>query len=259
MQQGLIISIVGVDPDFLLIHIRAANAMFSGSTTIYAGLRELGEFAKRIAGFPTTPVDERSYEFGSPDPAFAGGYCRVRFRCIDRAGHSRVDISIQGDEPDDPASADFSFFPPGFLAAYLLRMLPAVRLTLLDFSAPMQDLARARLGPSATHVSFVERSFKEPGWSQGLGRFDAVITNQAVHELRHKRYAASLHAAVKDVLKAGGLYLVSDHFFGDGGLPNDQLYMTVAEQRDVLLTAGFSDVQRVATAGTLVMHRATAG
>jgi SAM-dependent methyltransferase len=148
---------------------------------------------------------------------------------------------------------------PGFLAAYLLHMLPAVRLTLLDFSTPMHDLARARLGPSTTHVSFVERSFKEPGWSQGLGRFDAVITNQAVHELRHKRYAASLHAAVKDVLKPGGLYLVSDHFFGDGGLPNDQLYMTVAEQRDALLTAGFSDVQRVASAGTLVMHCATVG
>ena len=143
------------------------------------------------------------------------------------------------------------------LAAYLLDTLPAVRLTLLDFSAPMHDLARARLGPRATRVNLVERSFKEPGWSQGLGRFDAVITNQAVHELRHKRYAAPLHAAVKDVLKPGGPYLVSDHFFGDGGLQNDQLYMTVAEQRDALLTAGFPEVQKVAAAGTLVMHRAT--
>lgn len=148
---------------------------------------------------------------------------------------------------------------PGFLAAYLIDKLPAVQLTLLDFSTAMHDLARARLGPRAARASFVERNFKEPGWSQGLGRFDAVITNQAVHELRHKRYAASLHAAVKDVLRPGGSYLVSDHFFGDGGLSNHQLYMTVAEQRDALLTVGFMEVKKVAVAGTLVMHCATAG
>jgi SAM-dependent methyltransferase len=146
---------------------------------------------------------------------------------------------------------------PGFLAAYLADTLPAVRLTLLDFSAPMHNLAQARLGPRATRARFVERSFKQPGWSQGLGPFDAVITNQAVHELRHKRYAAQLHGEVKEVLKPGGLYLVSDHFFGDGGLSNGQLYMTVAEQRDALLSAGFLEVQKVAEAGSLVMHRAT--
>jgi SAM-dependent methyltransferase len=146
---------------------------------------------------------------------------------------------------------------PGFLAAYLLDTLPAVQLTLLDFSVAMHNLARARIGPRATRVRFVERSFKGPGWSRDLGRFDAVITNQAVHELRHKRYAAQLHAEVKEVLTPGGFYLVSDHFFGEGGLPNDQLYMTAAEQRSALLSAGFSGVQRVAVAGSLVMHRAT--
>jgi predicted methyltransferase len=66
-------------------------------------------------------------------------------------------------------------------------------------------------------ASFVERNFKESGWSQGLGLFDAVITNRAVHELRHKRYPSQLHAEVRKVLKPGGLYLLSDHFFGEGG------------------------------------------
>jgi 16S rRNA G1207 methylase RsmC len=146
---------------------------------------------------------------------------------------------------------------PGFLAAYLLDVLPAVWLTLLDFSAPMHSLALARVGPRAARVRFLERSFKEQDWSHGLGRFDAVITNQAVHELRHKGYAVQLHAAVKEVLKPGGPYLVSDHFFGAGGLSDHQLYMTAAEQREALLSAGFSVVQEVAAAGTLVIHRAT--
>ena len=146
---------------------------------------------------------------------------------------------------------------PGFLAVFLLDALPAIRLTLLDFSASMHNLARSRLGSRATHVDFIECSFKEPGWSQGLGPFDAVVTNQAVHELRHKRYASQLHVAVKGVLKPGGIYLVSDHFFGEGGLQNDRLYMTVGEQRHALLKAGFSQALRVVTAGSLVMHRAT--
>lgn len=146
---------------------------------------------------------------------------------------------------------------PGFLAAYILDVLHEAQLTLLDFSAPMHELARARLGARAKRVTFVERSFKESGWSHGLGPYDAVVTNQAAHELRHKRYAPGLHAAVKAILRPGGTYLVSDHFFGDGGLQNDQLYMTVAEHREALLSAGFSDVQQVGTAGSLVMHRAT--
>lgn len=146
---------------------------------------------------------------------------------------------------------------PGYLAACLFETLPAVRLTLLDFSAPMHDLARARLGRRASVVRFVERRFKEPSWSRGLGYFDAVISNQAVHELRHKRYARQLHTEVKVVLRPGGTYLVSDHFFGEGGLRDDQLYMTVPEQRDALLNVGFTEVRNVAAAGTLVLHRAT--
>ena len=146
---------------------------------------------------------------------------------------------------------------PGFLAASILDALPEAQLTLLDFSAPMHELARARLGARARPVTFVARSFKESGWSHGLGPYDAVVTNQALHELRHKGHAPGLHAAVRGILRREGTYLVCDHFFGDGGLQNDQLYMTVAEHREALLIAGFSEVEHVATVGSLVMHRAT--
>lgn len=146
---------------------------------------------------------------------------------------------------------------PGFLAAHLLDAIPNLRVTLLDFSAPMHGLAQARLRSHLGRVSFLERSFKDANWQLGVGPFDVVVTNQAVHELRHKRYASHLHGAVRQVLKAGGTYLVSDHVFGDGGLPNEQLYMTVAEQQAALLAAGFSKVEKVAAFGSLVMHRAT--
>ncbi len=146
---------------------------------------------------------------------------------------------------------------PGCLAKCLLESLSNVTCTLLDFSSAMHLLAKTRLGHLATRATFIERSFKEPTWPHELGEFDYVVTNQAVHELRHKRYAAELHAQVKSALAPGGSYLVCDHFVGDGGMENDQLYMSVAEQRDALLSAGFTSVEPVLHQGGLVLHRAS--
>lgn len=146
---------------------------------------------------------------------------------------------------------------PGFLAAFLLECLPDITLVALDFSAPMHALARQRLGRLAARVQFVERSFREPGWTDGLGQFDFVVTNQAVHELRHKRHALPLHAQVRGCLVPKGRYLVSDHYLGEGGMSDDQLYMTVAEQRAALVAAGFSSVEQLMLKGGMVLHRAS--
>jgi SAM-dependent methyltransferase len=145
---------------------------------------------------------------------------------------------------------------PGFLAEHLLRANPELDYVALDFSGAMHQLAAERLGDRAVRVTFVERSFREPAWSEGLGPFDVVVTHQAVHELRHKDYAAALHAQVRPLLAPGGRYLVCDHFLGEGGLSNDQLYMTVAGQREALLRGGFGTVGEVMVKGGLALHRA---
>ncbi len=85
---------------------------------------------------------------------------------------------------------------PGFLARQILSTLD-LEYVALDFSAPMHDMARHHLGDLATQVQFVERSLRDPAWNAGLGEFDDVITNQAVHEWRHKRHAPLLHAQVR--------------------------------------------------------------
>lgn len=145
---------------------------------------------------------------------------------------------------------------PGFLADHLLRANSELHYVALDFSAAMHQLATERLGDRAARVTFVERSFREPAWVEGLGSFDFVVTNQAVHELRHKDYAPALHAQVKPLLAPAGRYLVCDHFLGEGGLSNDQLYMTVAGQRDALLRGGFARADEVMVKGGLALHRA---
>ena len=146
---------------------------------------------------------------------------------------------------------------PGFLAEHLLSALPFIDYVALDFSAAMHQLALERLGMSAQRVAFIERSFRELNWGDGLGQFQYVVTNQAVHELRHKRHAPALHRQVRELLLAGGSYLVCDHFSGDGGMSNAQLYMTVEEQKLALLAAGFTQVEQLLLKGGLVLHRAS--
>lgn len=145
---------------------------------------------------------------------------------------------------------------PGFLAHYLLLKLPDISYVMLDFSAAMHELACRRLGVLAERAEFVERDFKQPGWHEGLGVFDCVVTLQAVHELRHKRYAPALHAAVRGLLAPGGRYLVCDHYFGPDAMQNDRLYMTVDEQRAALAEAGFRTVEELLRKGGMVLHRA---
>ena len=100
------------------------------------------------------------------------------------------------------------------------------------------------------------RDFKDSAWTEHLGQYDSIITNQAVHELRHKRHASNLHKQVRTILKPGGAYLVSDHYYGNGGLDNGNLYMTAEEQGKALVSSGFSEVKHVVTAGSLVLHYA---
>lgn len=145
---------------------------------------------------------------------------------------------------------------PGFLAERLLSCTPTLAYVALDFSPVMHALAAQRLGALCERVQFLERNLRDEDWHVGLGSFDAVVTHQAVHELRHKRYAQALHARVRGLLKAGKPYLVCDHFLGGGGMANAELYMTVGEQAGALLDAGFGDVTEVLRKEGLVLHRA---
>jgi len=145
---------------------------------------------------------------------------------------------------------------PGFLAEHLLRDFPHLSYVAVDFSGAMHELASRRLRKWTDQVMFVEKNFKVPGWTSGLGTFDCVVTLQSVHELRHKRHAQVLHAEVRRALADSGAYLVCDHFVGEGGMSNTELFMTAEEQEAALRQAGFETVERLLTLGSVVMFRA---
>jgi len=146
---------------------------------------------------------------------------------------------------------------PGFLAQRLLESIPGLAYVAVDFSCAMHELAKERLGKLASCVQFVARNLRDPDWGEDLGQFDFAVTHQAVHELRHKRHAPALHSQVRQLVKPAGSYLVCDHFLGEGGMSNGQLYMTAEEQRQALLSAGFAQVEQLLLKGGLVLHRAT--
>jgi ubiquinone/menaquinone biosynthesis C-methylase UbiE len=135
---------------------------------------------------------------------------------------------------------------PGFLATHLFNELPDVSMMLLDFSDAMHASAKRRLGTNVERAEFLCRNFKDPDWTHGL----------QVHELRHKRHAGELHRQVRSVLRPGGFYLVCDHFHGAGGMSNEQLYMTVAEQKTAMELAGYASVREILLKGGLVLHHA---
>jgi cyclopropane fatty-acyl-phospholipid synthase-like methyltransferase len=148
---------------------------------------------------------------------------------------------------------------PGFLAERILKALPDVQYTMLDFSPAMHEVANNRLGSLADKVLSLVVDFKHEGWETGLGLFDAVVTMQAVHELRHKKHAIGLHRTVRAMLDVHGCYLVCDHYVGSDGMTNDALYMTVAEHRRSLEEAGFGAVSNLLELGGLVLHKAIIG
>ncbi len=132
---------------------------------------------------------------------------------------------------------------PGLLAERVLRSCAVEHYTLLDFSQPMLDLSRARVGqhPAAT---FVLANFKHPGWTRSVeAPFDAVITMQAVHEIRHKRHILGLYRQVHEILCPDGLLLVCDHVPPDESPRSTALFATEEEQHTALVDAGFVRVK----------------
>jgi predicted methyltransferase len=61
---------------------------------------------------------------------------------------------------------------------------------------------------------------------------------------------------VKTLLAPGGVYLVCDHYFGDDGMRNEQLYMSIAEQEAALRAAGF-EIRPLLLKGGMALYRAS--
>jgi SAM-dependent methyltransferase len=148
---------------------------------------------------------------------------------------------------------------PGFLAEQILRRVSNVKsYTLLDFSEPMLAMSRERIEDLHTRADWVRADFKQQEWpAQLTGRFDAVLSMQAVHELRHKRHAPELYDRVRSVLAGGGVFLICDHLPGrDPSTSRSALYMSEGEQLSCLAASGFREPSVCYMSNDMALYRA---
>ena len=146
---------------------------------------------------------------------------------------------------------------PGELAREILLHCDVASYTALDWSQAMHDMAAEHLGELAGRVSFVVRDFREPTWSANLGPFDAIVTQQAVHETRHRRHALPLLQRARTLLVPAGVMLYCDGYLVDPQSPLAALALERADQPRVLEGAGFVDIRLLHDEGNLALYSAT--
>jgi SAM-dependent methyltransferase len=143
---------------------------------------------------------------------------------------------------------------PGFLAERVLECCTVSHYALVDFSAIMLTLARQRLEPFIGRIDLLQRDFRSSDWTRDLERYDAIISLQAVHEVRHKQRIPSLFGQVYELLAVQGLFLFCDHYVELDSTSN--LFLTITGHRDTLLAANFRDVQCLLDKGSMALWQA---
>jgi hypothetical protein len=94
MEVGIEFQLDWHDNDVLNLRVSAWNGDFGGVAEIYQGVGDLHVAASNLRGFPNNPSDRREIVFGNFDRKCAAGGVRMRFHCVDGAGHAYVEASV---------------------------------------------------------------------------------------------------------------------------------------------------------------------
>ncbi len=122
----------------------------------------------------------------------------------------------------------------GALTSYLLSQFGNGHAVCHDGSAEMLALGREHLAKFKGRVKFIQSDLSKPGWSKKLkGRFDAVVSSIAIHNVREHTTIRSIYRESLDLLNPGGCFLNLD-----------RMRPSVNEQLDWLRQAGYRRVQQ---------------
>ena len=141
---------------------------------------------------------------------------------------------------------------PGFLAARVLTEGDVASYHLFDFSPRMIELSRERLDAFGDKTVFHKGSFLEDGWWRSLpGPFDAIVSLQAVHEVRESSRIPRLYGELGLLLRPGGTILIADEV--NEANKQEEHLLTRDEHQAALTNAGFESVRIVYEEGDLAM------
>jgi len=94
MYMGFEFWVIWHDDDVINLRVSSWNGAFGGLAEIYEGIGDLRDAAAQLRGFPKNPTDMREIVFGNFDRKCAAGGVRMRFNCVDGAGHAYVEATI---------------------------------------------------------------------------------------------------------------------------------------------------------------------
>ena len=102
---------------------------------------------------------------------------------------------------------------PGHFAVEFYKGRPesTVRFALMDVGQAMLDIATRRLAELGVQVECFQRSFNLAGWHEGLGRCDAIVSNNAIFHVRPEGLAG-FYGACFGLLNGDGLILNQQSF-----------------------------------------------
>jgi SAM-dependent methyltransferase len=99
----------------------------------------------------------------------------------------------------------------GIVTQEVLQAFPAAHITLQDYSQPMLDQARQRLGRHSDQLSLVLCDLTDPSWPQQVGGpFDLAVSAIALHNLRDPEKIFACYRAIHNLLKPDGCFLNCD-------------------------------------------------
>jgi len=97
---ALRIEVVWSDEDVAEVRVSAFNGRFAGQVDAYVARGRLTQVATDLEGFPRKAGDSRNVIIGAFGPECAGGAARLRFLCVDPAGHARFDAELEAEAHD---------------------------------------------------------------------------------------------------------------------------------------------------------------
>jgi tRNA (cmo5U34)-methyltransferase len=101
----------------------------------------------------------------------------------------------------------------GTLAAAVLSQFPGSEATLVDFSSPMMDAARVRLGGDDARHRFVLANFGDRGWTDAVADrapFDLVVSGYAIHH-QPDEGKRRVYEDVYEILAPGAFFINVEH------------------------------------------------
>jgi trans-aconitate methyltransferase len=101
----------------------------------------------------------------------------------------------------------------GVLTRALLDRHPKAQATLVDFSEPMIEAARGKLGGCSPAPTFVVADLGDARWIESLATespFDVIVSGYAIHHLPDAR-KRELYAEILSLLGKGGVFVNIEH------------------------------------------------